>query len=154
MQVVINQICHSEKQEINLSDKHYLGKPLKQASNWFHQNLVGQVEHFLKKEQVLQGNKLFLNNLVKFISKYTASVSRKSTKGSQNNSRVKSTGNNSHCRSVSTCDIGYTSTYEPGTTFIRKTQGLATSSLKKSLLFGKYKKYDSKRYTVEPLILR
>jgi hypothetical protein len=55
---------------------------MKEASNWFPQNLVGEVEHFLKKEQVAQGNKHFLSNLVKFISKYTTASCKNSTKAS------------------------------------------------------------------------
>lgn len=153
MQVVINEMCNFEKEQINLSDKHYLGKPLREAINWFPQNLIGEVENFLKKQQIAQGNKSFLNNLVKFISKYTASVGKNSTKTSESNSRVKSAGKNSHCRSVSLCDIGYTSSYESGTSFIRKTQGISTSALKKSLLLGRYKKYDSRKYTTQSLML-
>ena len=154
MQVVINEMCHFEKEQINLSDKHYLGRPLKQASSWFPQNLVGEVQHFLKKQQIAQGNRSFLNNLVKFISKYTASVSKNSTTTtSESNSRVQSAGKNSHCRSVSLCDIGNTSFYEPSTSFIRKTQGISTSALKKSLLLGRYKKYGSRKYTAQSLMV-
>lgn len=81
---------------------------------WFPQNLVGEVEHFLKKEQVAQGNKKFASNLVKFISKYSSSVG-KSKVTSGTNSRVKSVGQSSHCRSASVCDPGYTSIQDLGT---------------------------------------
>jgi hypothetical protein len=88
-----------------------------------------------------------LKNLVKFVSKYTSSVSKNSTKRSESITRVKSAGKNSHFRSVSLCDIGLTSSHNPDTSFIRKTQGISTSALKKSLLFGKYKKNCSRKYT-------
>ena len=84
------------------TDKHYLGKPLKESSMWFSQNLVGEVEHFLKKEQVGQGNKKLLSNLVKFIDKYTASLS-KSKAASSGNSRTKTSNKSSHVRSASMC---------------------------------------------------
>lgn len=110
-------------------------------------NLVGEVEHFLKKEQIAHENKQFLNNLVKFISKYAFSVSKSSNKGSEANSRVKSV-KNSHSRSISLCEQGYSSYYDDhGTAFIRKTQGIGISALKRSLLLGKYKKYHSRKYT-------
>lgn len=130
----------------DVTTKHFLGKPLKEASMWFPQNLVGEVEHFLKKEQIAQGNKKFTNNLVKFISKYSNSIV-KSKASSGQNSRVRSTGQSSHCRSASMCDPGYTSIYDLGTFLIKKNQSSLTSALKKSLLINKYKKMDSKKYT-------
>lgn len=36
---------------------------------WYPQQLVGEVEHFLKKGQVGHGNKEFTANLIKFIDK-------------------------------------------------------------------------------------
>lgn len=69
MHVILNEL--SEKKDgKKLVDKHYLGKPYKEHHHWFPQNLIGEVELFLKKEQVAQGNKEFLNNLVKFIDRY------------------------------------------------------------------------------------
>lgn len=108
----------------------------------------------MKKEQIGAGNKTFLNNLVKFISKCLPSSTKNSTKNSEVNSRVKSsTGKHSHMRSVSLYDAGYSSLYDPGTSFIKKTQGLGTSVLKKSLLISKYKKVDSRKYTTESLMV-
>jgi hypothetical protein len=49
--------------------KHFLGKPHKELDYWFPQNLVGEVELFLKKHQVGYGNKEFTSSLVKFIDK-------------------------------------------------------------------------------------
>ena len=62
-------------------------------------------------------------------------------------------GKKSHCRSISLCDQGYSSYFDPGTSFIRKTQGIGTSVLKKSLLLGKYKKQELRKHTIESLIL-
>lgn len=59
-----------------LMRKHFLGKPHKELDHWFPQNLVGEVELFLKKHQVGYGNKEFTSNLVKLIDK----ISEKSTK--------------------------------------------------------------------------
>lgn len=36
---------------------------------WYPQQLVGEVEHFLKKNQVGHGNKEYTSNLIKFIDK-------------------------------------------------------------------------------------
>ena len=119
---------------------------------WFSQNLMGEVEHFLKKEQVGLGSKRFLNNLVKFITKYTSTV--KSSKAtSSTNSRVKASGKTSHCRSVSMYDPDYCSTMDIGTSSIKKTQGFGMSALKKSLLISKYKKIDSRKYTSDSLFI-
>ena len=74
-------------------------------------------------------------------------------KNSENASRVKSTAKNSHCRSLSLYDMGYSSCYGSGTSFIKKTEGMGTSALKKSLLLDKYKKYDTRKYTIESLML-
>ena len=52
-----------------LMKKHFLGKPHKELDYWFSQNLVGEVEQFLKKHQIGYGNKDFTCNLIKFIDK-------------------------------------------------------------------------------------
>jgi hypothetical protein len=66
MHIILNE--YSEKQASKkIENKHFLGKPYKEHQCWFSQNLVGEVEHFLRKEQIAQGNKEFLANLVKFI---------------------------------------------------------------------------------------
>ena len=52
-----------------LMKKHFVGKPYKEMDYWCSQQLVGEVEHFLKKSQVGHGNKEFTNNLIKFIEK-------------------------------------------------------------------------------------
>jgi hypothetical protein len=135
------------------TDKHYLGKPMKENSMWFSQNLVGEVEHFLKKEQIGQGNKKFLNSLVKFIDKYTTSLP-KSKVAPSTNSRIKTSNKNSHVRSASMCEPGFSTTmYDMGTSAIKKTQGLGTSVLKKSLLISKYKKLDARKFTSESIQL-
>ena len=96
-----------KKISTDFTDKHYLGKPLKEASMWFPQNLVGELEHFLKKEQVAQGNKKFLNNLVKFVSKYHSSSTTNKLKASSSTpskvnrsqpSRSKSSGSSTRSR--------------------------------------------------------
>ncbi len=99
-----------------------------------------------------QGNNKFLNNLVKFISKYTASVGKSKVVSSQN-SRIKSAGFVSHCRSASVYDPGYTSIYDLGTCLIKKNQNSVTSALKKSLMVHKYKKIDSRKYTPDSFLL-
>jgi len=122
---------------------------------WFPQNLVGELEHFLKKEQVAQGNKKFLNNLVKFITKYNeSSTTNKLKSSSSTNSRVKS-GKTSHCRSSSMCDPEYLATmYDTGgISQIKKTQGLGMSVLKKSLMMNKYKKIDSRKHTSDSILI-
>lgn len=136
----------------DVTDKHYLGKPLKEASMWFSQNLVGEVEHFLKKEQMAQGNKKFFNNLVKFICKYTNAVS-KSKSSSNQNSRIKSLGKSSHIRCSSVCDPCYSSIQDLGTELIKRNNCSATNSLKKSLMMNKYKKIDSRKYTPESFLI-
>ena len=154
MQSIVNDMCQ-KRISTEFSDKHYLGKPMKEASMWFPQNLVGEVEHFLKKEQVAQGNKKFLNNLVKFINKCTTSLNKSKT-SSTNNSRVKSSGKHSHCRSSSMCDpAGYSTLFDIGdtTSSIKKTQGLGVSALKKSLMINKYKKLDSRKLTSKSLLI-
>jgi hypothetical protein len=40
-----------------LMRKHFLGKPHREMEFWYPQQLVGEVEHFLKKSQVGYGNK-------------------------------------------------------------------------------------------------
>jgi hypothetical protein len=49
--------------------KHFLGKPHREMEYWYPQQLVGEVEHFLKKSQVGHGNKEFTASLIKFIEK-------------------------------------------------------------------------------------
>ena len=154
MQSIVNDMCQ-KRISTEFSDKHYLGKPMKEASMWFSQNLVGEVEHFLKKEQVAQGNKKFLNNLVKFINKCTNSINKSKT-SSTNNSRVKSSGKHSHCRSSSMCDpAGYSTLFDIGdtTSSIKKTQGLGVSALKTRLMINKYKKLDSRKLTSKSLLI-
>jgi len=125
---------------------------MKEMSMWFSQNLVGEVEHFLKKEQVAQGNKKFISNLVKFIDKYT-STSSKRKMSSSTNTRVKS-NKTSHVRSASMCDPGFSTALEDfGTPVIKRTQNLGTSVLKKSLLINKYKKMDVRKFTSESIQL-
>lgn len=152
MQEIINQMCQN-KIAPEFTDKHYLGKPMKENSMWFSQNLIGEVEHFLKKEQVGHANKKFTNNLIKFIDKYTASLP-KSKAISSTNSRVKTSNKSSHCRSASMCDPGFSTTmYDMSTSSIKKTQALGTSILKKSLLVNKYKKIDSRKFTTDSIQL-
>ena len=71
---------------------------------------------------------------------------KSSKSGSSNQSRVKS-GKSSHVRSASMCDPDYSSDLNLGVSLIKKTQGLGTSALKKSLLINKYKKMDLKKNT-------
>ena len=52
-----------------LMKKHFLGKPHREMDFWYPQQLVGEVQHFLKKAQVGHGNKEFTTNLIKFIDK-------------------------------------------------------------------------------------
>ena len=40
-----------------LMKKHFLGKPYRELDMWCSQNLVGEVEHFIKKSQVGHGNR-------------------------------------------------------------------------------------------------
>ena len=69
MQVIINECC-KETVSIDLTDKHFLGRPIKEDKCWFSHNLVGEVETFLKKWQVGLHNKDFINSLVKYIDSY------------------------------------------------------------------------------------
>lgn len=60
--------------------KHFLGKPHKEIEFWYPQQLVGEVQHFLKKSQVGYGNKQFTVNLVKFIEKINEKSVKEDTK--------------------------------------------------------------------------
>jgi hypothetical protein len=54
--------------------KHFLGKPHRELENWYPHQLVGEVDHFLKKHQLGYGNKEFTSNLVKFIERINEKV--------------------------------------------------------------------------------
>ncbi len=54
--VILNQYIDKNSSK-KIEGKHYLGKPFKEYQSWYPQNLIGEVECFLKKEQVAQGNK-------------------------------------------------------------------------------------------------
>ena len=41
MQVIINETCGA-KTAADLTDKHYVGKPIKESASWASQNLVGE----------------------------------------------------------------------------------------------------------------
>jgi hypothetical protein len=152
MQAIVNEMCQ-KRLSTDITDKHFLGKPMKESSMWFPQNLVGEVEFFLKKEQVGNSSKRFINNLVKFISKY-ASTSHQSKAISSSNSRAKTSGKSSHARSASMYDPGYsTSMCDMGTSSIKKTHIIGMTGLKKSLLISKYKKIDSRKYTSNSLLM-
>lgn len=104
MQTLVNECCQG-KEPLDLQDKHYLGKPYREANSWFAQNLVGEVELLLKREQVAQGNKEFLNNLVKFIDRYCKAKQQEPSRqecSKLGNSRPKSSCKpQSHCNSTS-----------------------------------------------------
>lgn len=87
MQVIINECCN-ERVKTNLTDKHYVGKPLRESSTWVSQNLIGEVEVFLKKEQIGYGNKEFLNNLVKFINKFNKEKKKEKTNSKMTDSHA------------------------------------------------------------------
>lgn len=61
--------------------KHFLGKPHREMEFWYPQQLVGEVEHFLKKNQVGHGNKDFTANLIKFIDKIQEKSKEEPQKG-------------------------------------------------------------------------
>lgn len=73
---LIEQSLRFGKVSNELMKKHFLGKPHKELDYWFPQNVVGEVEFFLKKHQIGYGNKDFTSSLVKFIDK----ISEKSSK--------------------------------------------------------------------------
>ena len=53
-----------------LEGKHFLGKPSKESKEiqyWYPEVLVTGLEKFLKRYQIGHGNKVFTENLVKFI---------------------------------------------------------------------------------------
>lgn len=69
------------------------------------------------------------------------------TKGAASSqSRVHTSEKSSHCRSASVCDEGYTGSGDFIIPSLKKSQGLGTTALKKSILVNKYKKM-GKRYT-------
>ena len=73
MHIILNEYTEKPTSK-KIENKHYLGKPYKENQCWFPQNLIGEVELFLKKEQLAQGNKKFLDNFVKFIDSYSKQV--------------------------------------------------------------------------------
>ena len=48
MQNIINEIG-AKKGNFEYTNKHFLGKPQKESDMWFPQNLVNEVEQFLRK---------------------------------------------------------------------------------------------------------
>ena len=61
-----------------LMKRHFLGKPHKEMDYWYPQQLVGEVDLFLKKNQVGYGNKDFTSNLVKFVERSNERATKES----------------------------------------------------------------------------
>ena len=70
--------------------KHYLGKPHKEHECWFSQNLVEDVECFMKKNH-MHGNKELLLSMITFVKKQVDETKKKIQKKAkkQASSRIK-----------------------------------------------------------------
>lgn len=137
MQVIINECC-KETINMDLTDKHFLGRPIKEANCWFSQNLVGEVESFLKKWQIGFHNKDFVNSLVKFIDQYKKNAEKQTSLAKEKAAK------SMHKKRDSKHHITSSDFYLD---ISASNKSRVENSLKKSILLNKYKKKTNKTYT-------
>ncbi len=130
-QLLLNQSFLLPGLKNKLVGKHYLGRPYKQFDFWYPDNLIGEVEHFLKVQQLGYGNKEFVNQLVKFIHKYNERTSKEVQKKANKlcSSRIKDI-ERKHNHSINVYDIRDSSmkrTQNLGYSLSRKTANMAFS---------------------------